>query len=389
MRIAVVHNLQPGGARRRLANHLSHFGGTVVEICLQTATPITSGAVIVPLQPQAPCRSRIVRPPLRYVDLGLLERAWRRAAALVISSRSDVIYLNPCRYLQAPPVLSSESPPALYFCDEVRRVDSEPGGRASRNPSTMPLYQLLYRRERRLDRMTTASADAIATNSHYTAAEIQRIYGRVPTVVRLGVADPMLVPSSAQIATGESLLSVGTLIPTKGHDLVLRAAALVRTRPVVRIVAPRPAPAEQARLRALADELGVRAEIKVAIADSELRDLYAGATATLYLAEREPLGLVSLEAQAQGCPVIVAAEGGLPETIVEGVTGWSAPRDAAAVASLVDRLCEDTVRTRMSAAARDHARTWSWEASAAHVERLMNQIARPGATRPREQLASS
>jgi glycosyltransferase involved in cell wall biosynthesis len=388
MRIAVLHNLQPGGARRRLANQISHFTGTVVEICLETASPITDAAIVVPLRPHAPRRSRILRPPLRYFDLAMLERAWRQAAAHIVSSRSDVIYLNPCRYLQAPPVLSGDRPPALYFCDEVRRVDAEQEGRGSRNRLTVPVYAALYRRERHLDRTTSAGAELIATNSHYTAREIQRVYGRVPTVVRLGVADSLLAPSSAAVGPGESLLSVGTLIPTKGHDLALCAASLARTRPVVRIVAPRPAPREEARLYALARKLRVRAEIKVAITDTELRDLYAGATATVYLAEREPLGLVSLEAQAQGCPVIVAADGGLPETIVEGVTGWTTPRDPCAVAALVNRLTDGSDRSRMSAAARDHARKWSWKASAAHVERLMSGIAGTSAELAREQLAS-
>jgi glycosyltransferase involved in cell wall biosynthesis len=388
MRIAVVHNLQPGGARRRLANHICHFDGSVVEICLQTATPITDGAIVVPLQPQAALRSRALRPPLRYLDLAMLERAWRHAAAHVISLRPDVIYLNPCRYLQAPPVLTSGSPPAVYFCDEVRRVDAEPGGTGSRNSLTLPFYVPLYERERRLDRKTATTAEVIATNSRYTATEIQRVYGRMATVVRLGVANALLAPSPDRSPVGASLLSVGTLIPTKGHDLAIRAAARAHERPLVRIVAPRPAPGEEERLRALAVELGVAAEIKVAISDAELRDLYATATATVYLAEREPLGLVSLEAQAQGCPVIVAAEGGLPETIVEGVTGWSVPREPTAVASLVNQLSDVAVRARMSAAARDHAQTWSWQASAAHVERLIKEVAGARSHFPREQLAS-
>jgi glycosyltransferase involved in cell wall biosynthesis len=86
--------------------------------------------------------------------------------------------------------------------------------------------------------------------------------------------------------------------------------------------------------------------------------------------------------------VIVAAEGGLPETIVEGVTGWSAPREPTAVASLVNRLSDVAVRARMSAAARDHAQTWSWQASAAHVEQLISEVADARSNFTREQLAS-
>lgn len=381
MRIVVVHNLQPGGARRRLANQIDHFQGSVFEICLETATPITPDCTVVPLRPFAPRKPRMIRPPLRYLDMVMLERAWRRAGHRMAGFQPDVVYLNPCRFLQAPPVLSSDMPPSLYFCDEVRRVDDERDGRSSRNPFTAPLYRPLYSRQRRIDRVTALHATALATNSRYTATQIERVYGRRATVVRLGVTESLITPTPDR-ATGGFLLSVGTLISSKGHDLVLQAAALADSRPSVRIVAPRPSPREQARLKGLADELGIPVEIDVAIDDAALRDLYAAATVTLYLALREPFGLVSLEAQALGCPVVVANDGGLPETILEGVTGWSVEREPVAVAALVDRLADSRVRAAMSAAARAHALEWSWHASAVHVESIFEELCvGPPATR--------
>jgi glycosyltransferase involved in cell wall biosynthesis len=156
--------------------------------------------------------------------------------------------------------------------------------------------------------------------------------------------------------------------------VVLRAAALTAARLPVQIIAPRADRHEEARLRALAEELGVNVEIRVGISDGELADLYASAVATLYLASLEPFGLVALEAQACGCPVIVAAEGGLPETIVDGVTGWKAPRDPATVAAMVDRLDDRRLRERISTAAREHARRYTWEQSAAQVEGLLEGL---------------
>jgi glycosyltransferase involved in cell wall biosynthesis len=124
----------------------------------------------------------------------------------------------------------------------------------------------------------------------------------------------------------------------------------------------------------LAQELGVNLEIGVGLTDAQLGSLYESAHATLYLAKREPLGLASLEAQACGCPVIVAAEGGLPETIVDGTTGWQVARDPGAAVALVDRLSDDRLRARMSAAAREHAKAFTWRASAERVENLLREI---------------
>jgi glycosyltransferase involved in cell wall biosynthesis len=375
MKIAVVHNLPPGGARRRLASQIEHLQGEIVEICLESATPVTPGPLVIPLRQLAPHSPRMARPPLRYLDLALLESAWRRVARATRASAADVVYLNPCRYLQGPPMLLADVPPAVYFCDEPRRVDAEPGARASRNPFTNPVYAPMYARQRHLDRTTALRATRLATNSRYTASEISRIYGRTATVVTMGVADSLR--EHVQPVRGQAfVLSVGTLIPTKGHDVVIRAAALARTRPPVRVVAPRPGPEEGERLRALADQLGIELTISVGISDGELAELYASARVTAYLAAREPLGLVSLEAQACGCPVIVAAEGGLPETIVDGVTGWKVARDPAAVGALLDRLDDPRLRERATAAARVHARRWSWTKSAQEIQALLAEARR-------------
>jgi glycosyltransferase involved in cell wall biosynthesis len=373
VRIAVVHNLPSGGAHRRLAGQLKHLQGEITEICLQTATPITRDARIVALRPYAPRLPRLLRPPLRYLDLLALERAWRQAAREIRDVHPDVVYLNPCRYLNGPPVLGPDLPRVVYFCDEPRRIDAEPALRSTRSSLTYALYAPLYARERRDDRDTAARAWSLATNSNYTASQIGRVYGRSATVVKMGVANTLIEAASATRRTrGDFLLSVGALVATKGHDLALRAAANSRSRLPLRVIAPRPDPPEEQRLRALARRLGVELSIEVGISDRELASRYTTAFATLYLAEREPLGLVSLEAQACGCPVIVAAEGGLPETIVDGVTGWQVPRDPSAAASAVDRLQEHEVWQRASEAAQAHAREWTWQASAAEIQALLD-----------------
>jgi glycosyltransferase involved in cell wall biosynthesis len=240
----------------------------------------------------------------------------------------------------------------------------------------------MYSRQRRVDRATAARAWTVATNSNYTASQIDRVYGRRATVVRMGVADAFLTAAPAGPGmTNRFLLSVGALIPTKGHDLALRAAASSRSRLPVRVVAPRPAPSEEQRLHGLARQLGIELSVEVGVSDGELADRYTAAFATLYLAEREPLGLVSLEAQACGCPVIVAAEGGLPETVVDGVTGWPVPRDPAAAAAAIDRLEESGVRQRASEAATAHGRDWTWSASAAEIQALLDAASSAGASR--------
>ncbi|HEY6396703.1 MAG TPA: hypothetical protein VIX82_04535, partial [Solirubrobacteraceae bacterium] len=101
MRIGVIHNLAPGGAHRRMSEQVSRFGADVVEVCLGTAAPLLGDAHVVPHRPAAPRVPRALRAPLRYADLVALLQAWRRAASLLRRLRVDVVYANPCRYLQS------------------------------------------------------------------------------------------------------------------------------------------------------------------------------------------------------------------------------------------------------------------------------------------------
>jgi glycosyltransferase involved in cell wall biosynthesis len=371
VKVALVHNMTPGGARRTVAEQLPHFTFEVVEVCLEASAPVTSEPVVVPFGERAPGVPSVLRVPLRYADMVSLARAWRVAAERVIEADVDLVVAHPCQYLQAPPPLRLRLP-SVYFCHEPRRVDYEPAAAKSRRAVTRGIYGALYRWQRSSDRTAVASASALTTNSRYTARAIAQAYGRSATTIPLGVPDSFRPAASSQRPS--HILSVGSLIPSKGHDLAIESAALTRQRWPIVIVAPRDDAREKARLRGLADTLGVSLRIVIGISDAELCGLYQRAVATLYLAQREPLGLASLEAQACGSPVIVAAEGGLPETLVEGATGWAVRREASAVAQQVDRLEDSDARRVMSERAASHGATFTWKRSANAFEQVARQV---------------
>jgi glycosyltransferase involved in cell wall biosynthesis len=374
VRVAVIHNLRPGGARRRLAEQLAHLGDVdVVEVCLSTAAPLTADPVLVAMTPRAPLAARALRAPLRHADLVRLFAAWQTVAAEVRRSHADVVLANPCQMLQAPASLPAVGVPSLYFCDEPRRADYDEDARQMRNPWTAAPYWPLHRAERLLDRRAVRAATRIATNSKFTASRIRLAYGRDATVLSMGVPDAMLAAVAGDPAPSH-VLSVGSLIASKGHELVLRGvAATANARPVV-IVTPRDEPPEHARLTSIARELGVELQIRVGVSDVELTALYGGAFATCYLARGEPLGLVSLEAQACGCPVVVADEGGLPETVRPGITGIVVELRARAVADALDALEDPAARERFARAAQTWGREHSWVRSAGQVRGMLDEL---------------
>jgi glycosyltransferase involved in cell wall biosynthesis len=374
MRIVVIHNLKRGGAWRRLQEQTRRLDGDVLELTLATATPVTENPYVIPYAERAPVTRRELRPPRRYTDALRLGLAWRHVAQMANRLRPDVIFANPCQFLQAPPILLSHAIPALYFCDEPRRIDYEPAIRHTRNSQTRLLYAPLYAYERRLDAASVRRAPALATNSSYSSARLLDVYGVESSVVPMGVADVFL-RGTLECPRTDNALSVGMLTALKGHDLVIRAAARSARIRQVTIVSPRPDDEEEQRLRRLAHDVGIDLTIRVGITDEELRSEYGRARVTAYLARGEPFGLAALEAQACGCPVVAAGDAGLREAIIDGMTGYAVDRSPDAAASAFDLLCDPQIGANTQREAAKHGRAATWDISTATLRDLLTRQA--------------
>jgi glycosyltransferase involved in cell wall biosynthesis len=375
MNVALVHNQQVGGAHRRIVEQLRHLGPDmdVTEVTFATAVPVTDAPVIVPLSFFDGRAHPVVRPATRYLDLLALMRAYRQLAEVVRGLAPDVVWMNPCHILQAmwlPPDLAGRS---VFYCDEPRRIDYEVALRQATRLRTRMLYWPLRRTSRYLDRSTFTHIPRIATNSSYTSGQILEAYGHASEVVRCGVSERFRPPAGP--SPRKHLLSVGNLIPTKGHDLVIAAAGRAGLELPVVIVSHKSNPDEERRLQGIADRSGVSLDLRIGPDDDELVELYQSARVTLYLSIREPFGLVSTEAQACGSPVVVSDEGGLPESIVPGVTGWAVARDAASVAARLVDFGDVEVADRFGAAAAANAANWSWADSSRRLKAMLLEVA--------------
>src|SRR5271165_7270662 len=173
MRVAFIHNLKPGGARRTMAAHMGLLRGEVTELCLSPASEVRDDAIVVPVGIVAPRLTPMLRPPARYRDLVALQRAWRQLADRLNELAPDVIMAHPCQFLQCPPAVRWVDAPTVYFCHEYRRVDHDPDVRGSRRRRTRLLYAPLYGAERRSDMHSVTAPPELLTNSRYSAAGIR------------------------------------------------------------------------------------------------------------------------------------------------------------------------------------------------------------------------
>lgn len=164
---------------------------------------------------------------------------------------------------------------------------------------------------RTIDVVTSGRVDAFLANSRNVAERIARLYGRESLVVHPPVDTEFYTPAREPFPRS-GLVVVSALAPYKRVD---DAIALANAKGVPLTIAgfgP-----EEERLRKLA---GPSVRFAGVPTDAELRELYRGAAAVLMPGE-EDFGIVPVEAQACGAPVLALGRGGALETVVDGVTG--------------------------------------------------------------------
>jgi D-inositol-3-phosphate glycosyltransferase len=170
------------------------------------------------------------------------------------------------------------------------------------------------------------------------------------------------------------VLFVGRIQPLKAPDVLVRAVAeLAVLDPTlaarVRLVfcgGPSGSGTEHpTSLADLARELGVPATFHAAIDRPRLRQHYAAADVVAVPSHSESFGLVAVEAQACGTPVLAANVGGLPVAVDDGRSGVlvEGHEPGAWAGQLRRLLADDELRGRLAAGARPHAESLSWDST--------------------------
>lgn len=235
------------------------------------------------------------------------------------------------------------------------------------------------------------TADRLVANTQTEAQELIELYDADPARVRVvhpGVDLQNFVPGSKSDARHELglktdsvvMLFVGRIQPLKAPDVLLKAAAeLIRHQPELknRLVVPicgGPSGTGLARpdaLHELAAQLGITENVifEPPSNRAKLVKWLQAADVCLIPSYNESFGLVALEAQACGTPVIAANVGGLPTAVSNNYSGLLVdghnPHDWAHV---LERFFADVkLQEKLSAGALDHAAKFSWEATTEHL----------------------
>ena len=238
------------------------------------------------------------------------------------------------------------------------------------------------------EQQVVAEADRLISSTEDEAAQLVDWYDADPArivTVPPGVDLDTFRPGDAALARRRLglaadalvLLFVGRLQPLKAPDVLLRAAArLIETDPelaarlqVVVVGAPSGSGlADPQALPRLATELGIADRVRFEPPASRelLADFYTAADLTVVPSYNESFGLVALESQACGTPVVAAAVGGLPTAVRDARTGVlvGSHRTEDWANALGSLLREPGRRASLGTAARAHAEQFSWRHTA-------------------------
>ncbi len=397
MRIAVYHNLEPGGAKRHLSNVLrclkerdhktdiytlsdSKDAGLPLETVARNVYEYNLGESKERLLPFYSLEV-IAEFSRRLVMLIRLEKLCKKIARDIDQRNYDIVYVHHCKYTQTPSLIRFLKTPSIlcwheglrwaYERDFCRKnFETRRAGLSNllKSISTWILVQIQIV----LDRINTKAADHIVSNSYFSRETLYRVYGQLSDVIYPGIDTERFRPAAQP--RENFIFSPGRIEYKKGYEWILRALAKIPApqRPTLVLggFLSHKATREANYLKKLAQSKEVNLQLVDLSSDEKLISHYQRALATVYLPYFEPFGLVPLESMACGTPVIGIREGGVRETILDGQVGFLVDRDENQIAHRISRLVEDKeLRERMGVTARKYCvENWRYELTASRVE---------------------
>ena len=411
MRIGVWHNLSSGGAKRALYDQVEGLKSRGYE--LEAWCPPTADRTFLPL-------SNIVTEHVVPLDhpgaapwwgggrRALLKRSapLRRAlldhsqlcAEQARASGCDVIFAATCQFFGAPAIARFTDRPSLLYLQEPHRwlYEANPEfpwlvprsrGRPVQDRVRTLLQTARVHRLGERARFEVDNAhrfDRVLVNSMFSREAVLRIYGLDPEVCYLGVDDRRFRPNGAD--REDLVLGVGALAPHKNARLIVEAAGLLADRrPRVEWVGASTDERYADEVRAEASRLAVEFRVHERADDTLLVDLLNRAKALVFASRLEPFGLVPLEANACELPVIGVAEGGVRETVEDGVNGFLVGSRPDEIARAMDTLIkDDALRERLGRRGREIVEErWTLRLATRRLGAAIDSMLKPEVARQR------
>jgi glycosyltransferase involved in cell wall biosynthesis len=215
-------------------------------------------------------------------------------------------------------------------------------------------YELINRIIRKIiDKGNISKAGLVLANSKFSKSNILKAYGIDARICYLGVDTQRFFPKNNK--KPYDLLFIGDKSSIEGYDLLEESLKGYIKQPIIQFV--------------------VRNEEGEGIDEDILANMINKSKIVLALSKGEPFGLIPVEAMSCGVPVIAVSEGGLKESVVNGVTGYLIARDSLDLKRKIGYLLNnESLRKKLGKNARELVLSkFTWNESVARFLRTLKE----------------
>lgn len=227
----------------------------------------------------------------------------------------------------------------------------------------------------------------VVVTSRHTAGRVEEGY-RIPTSrIRVAIPGTDPAPAAEGPPSGEppALLCLGSVIPRKGHDVLIAALGRLRDLPWSLICAGSVTsdPAFVRTVKRSARDAGIAHRVRFPgeLSEPAVNRLFHSSSVFVLPTRYEGYGMALAEALARGLPIVTTTGGAVPETVPPEAGILVPPGDPEALASALGPLLEPAGaerRRELARAARKHGvRLLTWEDAAATLERAILELTDP------------
>lgn len=406
MRIALWYNLPSGGAKRALfyqVKGLVEKGHTVEVWCPSTANtifmPICSIAKenVCHINWPAIQGNTAIGQIKRYFDISkkikLLAQHSRAVADEINNGNFDVLLAHGDQYLASPTISRYIKIPSVLYLQEPNRQVHEAHSDDTAvsfhgdkdNVSSLVklmadtkgiLKTLGYKTKAEYEYLNASSFDRILVNSRFSRESILRAYGLDPYVCYLGIDTNVFRPSPNK-ESSSVVVGVGSITKAKNIQFIIKSISLLKNRSVsLKWIGNFADKDYMDNLVKMAKSLSVKFDIMIGLSEKDLVSEISSSYIMAYSPRLEPFGFVTLEANACGVPVVAVAEGGVRETVRNGINGYLCTNSSIDMAEKIGWLFEnDSVYKTLSNSCRKYVEdNWSWERSIDELEEHLKAV---------------
>lgn len=296
-KIAIIHNLTGGGAFRVFIE-TNKFLSKRYKITVFSPPKIGSA-------------NNPIKKVIGYIVYiyKTLPQHYKKIANEINTSGYDAAIIHHDSYLKSPTALFHLKIKTIYILHEPPREFYEPLNLHA--PSLIDkLFNVIRLPIFFIDKMAVKKAKHVIVNSKFSKERIDKIYGVNSYVIYPGVKNTQ---SRAKTKNDrKDILSVGSLLPYKGHELTIAALGTIENKPKL-IVVGNGRDSEIKHLLNLAKKNKVSIKIISDTTDRRLSSLYKKSKLYVNSAYQEPFGITSLEAISHGVNLVTVENCGTEE----------------------------------------------------------------------------